>query len=43
MLENGRYLSFEEIRDKMTEQNMDILTLEFTNVIPEMYGYQTIE
>lgn len=41
-LEDGSYPSFGQIQ-AMMQQDIDFLAREMTIVIPEMYGYQTIE
>lgn len=42
LLENGIYPSFDDIKE-LKEWGFDFLAFENTIIIPEMYGYETIE
>lgn len=41
-LETGRYPSMQEIK-RMLDEGFDFLEYEDSIIIPEMYGYETIE
>lgn len=42
-LETGRYPSLHDIKQMLEQQGFDFLKYEDEIIIPEMYGYETIE